>query len=374
MSQMTPTQSPPPSRLFIPGPIDVPADASEAQRLPMIGHRSREMDDLFGRVQTALRQVFRTDSRVYLLASSGSGLHEAAIRNCVRGAETDARVLCLVGGAFGDRWLDVARGCGRRALKLEIPWFQAFQPEEVQRAVVEAQRGGPVDAVCVIHNETSTGILNPVAEIAEAVRAVSPDTLILVDAVSSIAGAEVQCDDWGLDVCLTSSQKALAVPPGLALAAVSDRALERAERVAGRGWYFDFLNLEKYLLRGTTPATPAISLVRALEVQLTRILAEGLPNRWARHLTMRDHVLSVAPDLGMRPCADAAYRSPTVTTLSIPPGLAVPDLNAHLGHLDMEVGDGYGDQKGASFRVAHMGEMRIQDLDRLFGAIKVYLT
>ncbi len=363
-----------PARLFIPGPVDVPEDAQIAQLAPMIGHRSQAMDDLFAAVQGKLRDVFCTRERVYLLASSGTGLHEACIRNGVRAPETGAHVLFLVCGAFGQRWHDVGVGCGKTAIKVEKPWFQAFAPDEVRQAVADANQDGKLDAVCMVHNETSTGVLQPVAELAAAIRSVAPQALIFVDAVSSLAGAEVRMDDWGLDVCLTSSQKALATPPGLALAAVSDRTLERATQVTGRGWYFDFLNLEAYLLRGTTPATPAVATVQALNVQLDRILAEGLENRWARHITLRDYTRDTACALGFAPCIDIACASPTVTTLRNTRQVDVGQLNAHLAGDDMEIANGYGPEKGKSLRIGHMGEMNIQDLERLFGAVRVFLA
>lgn len=363
-----------PARLFIPGPIDVPQDALDAQLEPLIGHRSQEMDSLFARVQAKLRTVFCTGDRVYLVASSGTGMHEACIRNGVRAPETGGRVLCFVAGAFGQRWHNVAVGCGKQVLKKEIPWFQSFTPRDVRQAVAEANADGQLDAVCLVHNETSTGILLPLAELADAIRTAAPDTLIFVDAVSSLAGAEVRVADWQLDVCLTSSQKALAVPPGLALAAVSDRTLERAQDVTGRGWYFDFLNLEKYLCRNTTPATPAMSLVRALDVQLDRVLAEGLEPRWARHTGLRDYTLAQSRERGFEPCAAADYASPTVTTLRRSGGFDIDRLNEHLMQDGMELSNGYGSQRGLSFRIGHMGEMRISDLERLFASIDTFMA
>ncbi len=365
---------PPSARLFIPGPVDVPDDALAAQLIPMIGHRSQAMDDLFAAIQEKLRHVFCTQSRVYMLASSGTGLHEACIRNGIRAPETGARALFLVCGAFGQRWYQVALGCGKTAIKVEKPWFQSFEPEEVQKTVAEANQDGNLDAVCMVHNETSTGVLQPVEELADVICREAPQALVFVDAVSSLAGAEVRTDDWNLDVCLTSSQKALATPPGLALAAVSDRTLERASQVEGRGWYFDFLNLETYLLRGTTPATPAVATVQALNVQLDRILAEGLENRWARHSTLRDHTWDAAGSLGLQPCVEYVRSSPTVTTLRNTLRLDVGKLNSHLAQEDMEIANGYGTEKGKSIRIGHMGEMSIQDLERLFRAIGVFLA
>jgi aspartate aminotransferase-like enzyme len=212
-----------------------------------------------------------------------------------------------------------------------------------------------------------------VGEIAAAVRALSPDTFVLVDAVSSFGGTRLPFDEWGLDVMLTSSQKALAVPPGLAFAAVSDRVLSRAKTVKGRGWYLDFLNLEKYLLRSTTPATPAISLMRALGVQLDIIFAEGLDNRFARHHHLAERTRRWALDHGFNLMAEEGYASPTVTTVENTLNLDITDLNRFLDGQNMEISDGYGDYKGKAFRIAHMGEVTDADLDRLFAALEQYI-
>ncbi len=266
----------PPQRLFIPGPTDVLPAVLAAQTAPMIGHRSDEFEALFAKCEGQLQRLFETRSRVFIVVASGSGLQEAAIRNCVGG-----RVVCFVNGAFSQRWHDVAVGCDKQVTRVDVAWNTAVKPQVVAEALRKALAEGPVDAITVVHNETSTGVTSPVAEIAAAVRAVSPDTLVLVDAVSSFGGTRIPVDAWGIDVLLTSSQKALALPPGLSFCSASDRVLERAKQIKGRGWYFDFLNLEKSLQKNTTPATPAISLMRGLSLQLDLILAEGSEQRYA---------------------------------------------------------------------------------------------
>jgi aspartate aminotransferase-like enzyme len=226
--------------------------------------------------------------------------------------------------------------------------------------------------LAVVHNETSTGVENPIADIAAAAREVQPDLMILVDAVSSAAGVEIRTDAWGLDVLLTSSQKCFALPPGLAFAAVSDRAMARARTVPSRGWYFDFVVLEEYLKKDTTPATPAISLLFALDAQLDRILAEGLPARFARHARMAEAVQA----WGLEPfglLAAEGFRSKTMTALRNDRGVDVRALNAHLARWDMTVADGYGKLKGKSIRIAHMGEIQPGDLDILLTRIDEFL-
>lgn len=359
----------PPQRLFIPGPTDVRPEVLEAQTAPMIGHRTAEFEALFAKCEAQLQSLFFTDSRVYILASSGSGLQEAAIRNAVGG-----RVINFIAGAFGKRWHQVSAGCGKEAIPVNIEWNTAVKPQQVAAALEEALADGPVDAITVVHNETSTGVTSPVGEIAATVRAISPDTLVLVDAVSSFSGVKIPVDEWGLDLCLTASQKALALPPGLAFCAVSDRLLERAQSVEGRGWYFDFLNLEKYLQRSTTPATPALSLVRALSVQLDIIFEEGLENRFARHQRLAERTRRWATDNGFALMAEEGYRSPTVTHVANSRKIDIPALNAFLGERGMTLSNGYGEFKGKSMRIAHMGEVNDEDMERLFAAIEAYLA
>jgi predicted phosphoserine aminotransferase len=356
-------------RLFIPGPTDVAPEVLAAQTAPMIGHRSDEFEALFAKCEEQLRTLFYTNARVYIVAASGTGLQEAAIRNLVA-----RRVMCFVNGAFSQRWADVASGCDKEVVRVDIPWNTAVKPEQVTEALDKALAEGPVEAITVVHNETSTGVMSPIREIAAAVHNVSPETLVLIDAVSSFSGTRIETDAWGLDVVLTSSQKALAVPPGLALCAVSDRALAKAEMVKGRGWYFDFVRLEKALKKSTTPATPAISLMRSLSVQLDRIFAEGLDVRFARHARLAERTQRWAIANGFELMAEEGYRSHTLTTVTNTRGISVKHLNAYLARHDMEISNGYGDYKDKAFRIAHMGEVQEEDLDRLFTAIESYLA
>jgi predicted phosphoserine aminotransferase len=358
----------PPQRLFIPGPTDVLPEVLEAQSVPMIGHRSDEFEALFAKCEGQLQRLFETQSRVYIVVASGSGLQEAAIRNCVGG-----RVVCFVNGAFSQRWHDAAAGCDKQVTRVDVEWNTAVKPVIVAEALSKALAEGPVDAITVVHNETSTGVTSPVGAIAAVVRSISPGTLVLVDAVSSFGGTRIPVDEWGIDVLLTSSQKALALPPGLSFCSASDRVLERAKQVKGRGWYFDFLNLEKSLKKNTTPATPAISLMRALSVQLDRIFAEGIEQRYARHARLAQRTRAWALAEGFALMAEDGYRSPTVTTVTNTRQVDVEALNAYLGEEQMEISNGYGIYKDKAFRIAHMGEVNEADLDRLFAAIERYL-
>jgi predicted phosphoserine aminotransferase len=351
------------AHLFIPGPTDVHPDVLAAQAQPMIGHRSADFQTLFARIQPKLQQVFFTPSRVYISTSSGTGLQEAAIRNAVA-----SQVLCCVNGAFSQRWCEIATANGKEVARLDAEWGQAIKPETVNAALA----AGGFDALTIVHNETSTGVASPIQEIAALVRQRYPDVMILVDAVSSLGGVKLDFDNWGLDVLLTSSQKCLAVPPGLSFAAVSDRALEKARQVPNRGLYFDFVDLEKYLLKNQTPSTPAISLMWALDTALARMLAEGLETRFERHAQAAERVRAWALahfDL----FAEAGYRSQTVTCIKNTCGLDVKALNAHLRSKGMQIGEGYGTLKGSTFRIAHMGEIGLADVETLLAAVDEFI-
>jgi predicted phosphoserine aminotransferase len=352
------------SRMFVPGPVDVADEVLQAQTAPMLPHRSKEFEAIYRRAAEKAQQIFYTQYRVFLTASSGTGLQEAAIRNFVQ-----RRVLSVVNGAFADRWYEVAVSNGKDAEKLAFEWDTPASPERIADTV----RKGGFEALTIVHNETSTGMQNPVKEVAEAVRAVSPDTLILVDAVSSLGGAKIEMDAWGLDMVLTSSQKCLALPPGLGLGAVSDRAMEKAKTVENRGWYFDLVRMEKHRLKDSSPATPAMSLIFALDFQLDRILAEGLENRFARHSAMAKRVQDWAEAHDLSMYAPAGFRSQTVTTIKNERGINVSDLNAFLKQREMRIAGGYGPIKETTFRIAHMGETQMEDIEMLLAAMEEYL-
>ncbi len=351
--------------MFVPGPVDVDDEVLQAQARPMVPHRSKEFEAIFRQAAEKAKQIFLTRNRVLIATSSGTGLQEAAIRNFVQ-----RDVLACVNGAFAERWFDVAVSNGKQADKLEAAWDAPITPDLVTAALKKKS----YEAITIVHNETSTGLQNPVGEVAEAVRAVSPDTLILVDAVSSLSGAKIETDAWGLDMVLTSSQKCLALPPGLALCAVSDRAMDKAKSVEARGWYFDLLRMDKHRQKDSTPATPAMSLIYALDAQLDRILAEGVEARFARHSAMAERVQgwAEARDLGIY--APAGYRSQTVTTVRNERGWDIPALNGFLKQKDMRLANGYGALKNVTFRIAHMGEIQMSDVEELLAALEEFMT
>jgi predicted phosphoserine aminotransferase len=350
--------------MFVPGPVDVAPEVLAAQAKPMMPHRSKDFEEMFRRTAEKAQKLFFTQYRVFQGTSSGSGMQEAGIRNFVQ-----EQVLSCVNGAFADRWYKVAIANGKQADKIEVAWGQAITPE----LLADALKKKSYEAVTIVHNETSTGVENPVKELAKVVHEISPDTLVLVDAVSSLGGTKIEMDAWGIDFILTSSQKCLALPPGLSLAATSDRAMKKAETVTDRGWYFDLVLMEKHRLKDSTPMTPVMPLIYALDVQLDRILEEGLDNRFARHAAMSKRTQNWAIAHGMVPLASEGYRSKTVSTIKNTKAIDISALNKFLMTKGMRIANGYGDLKDKTFRIAHMGEITMSDVDSLLANMEEFM-
>jgi predicted phosphoserine aminotransferase len=353
-------------KLFIPGPIEVRQEVLDAQAKPMIGHRSADFEALYASVQPKLRKLFYTSKRVYVSTSSGTGLWEAASRNVVR---DDKKILHLVNGAFSERWADVSKVNGKQVDVISAEWGKAVKPEQLE----EALKKQAYDAVAIVLNETSTGVKNPLEEFVPIIKKY-PETLILVDAVSIFGGYKIDFEGLDLDFVLTSTQKAMALPPGLSFAAGSDRVLERAKQVPYRGYYFDLIELEKFLVKNNTPSTPNISLMFATDVELDHILAEGLEARFERHQKMAQMTRDWALEMGYGLFAEEGYRSPTVTTVANTRNTDVKALNKYLATKGLTLSDGYGKLKDNTFRIAHMGDLMPEDMEELFAAVGEFLN
>jgi aspartate aminotransferase-like enzyme len=346
-------------KLFIPGPTHVRDEILQAQTAPMIGHRSKDYSALQAEVTPKLQKLLYTQQRVYLYASSSSGVMEGSVRQA-----STRRVLCTVCGAFTKRWHQMTVASGIPCDKLEVPMGQAITPTLVDEALAQAD----YDAITLCHNETSTGVMNPIAEISAMIHDKYPEVLILVDAVSSMAGTKIEFDAWGLDVCLAGVQKCFALPPGLTVCAVSDRARQRALEVPNRGLYFAYSEMDKKYETSQTPATPAISLIQALNKQMDDILVEGLENRWARHIEMAEMVRDWARK-NFALYGDERYLSNTVTNVENTRGISVAGLNQDLALRGAMISNGYGDLKEKCFRIAHMGDLQVSDIQWLLAQI-----
>jgi aspartate aminotransferase-like enzyme len=353
------------SPMFVPGPVDVAPEVLAAQAKPMIPHRSKDFEALFKRTEEKAKKVFYTQSRVFQGTHSGSGMQEAGMRNFVQDT-----VLCVINGAFAERWYQVAVCNGKQADRLEVEWGMVVTPDRLADALKKKH----YEAVAIIHNETSTGAENPVKDLAAVTHEVSPDTLVMVDAVSSLGGTLVDMDGWGIDYLLTSSQKCFALPPGLSLSSANDRAMKKAESVTNRGWYFDLVLMEKHRLKDSTPMTPVMPLIYALDVGLDRMLAEGLENRFARHAAMAKRTQSWAIEHGMNPMTPEPYRSKTVSTLQNSHGWDVAALNKFLSQRGMRIANGYGIWKDKTIRIAHMGEIQMSDVETLLAAFEEFMA
>ncbi|MFO8037324.1 MAG: alanine--glyoxylate aminotransferase family protein [Anaerolineales bacterium] len=346
-------------KLFIPGPTHVDDEILEAMAMPMIGHRDSLYSDLHGAVVAKLQKFLHTDDRIYLSTSSSTGMMEGALRNCVK-----KKALMTNCGAFSRRWAQIAEANGKDIEVIEVEWGNAITPEMVDEYLAK----GGFDTLCITHNETSTGIMNPLEEIGKLVKEKYPDVLVLVDAVSSMAGVDIDVDEWGLDVVLAGVQKAFALPPGLCVVTVSDAALERSKGVENKGYYFDFEVFEKKAVKDQTPATPCISIINALNVQMNRIFEEGPENRFQRHLDMAEHVRDWARE-HFELYSDENYLSNTVTNVHNTQGIDVVKLNGELAKRGAMISNGYGDLKGTCFRIAHMGDLQLKDVTWLIDQI-----
>ncbi|HEY9449915.1 MAG TPA: alanine--glyoxylate aminotransferase family protein [Gemmatimonadaceae bacterium] len=344
-------------RFFLPGPTEVRSEVLAGMLRPMIPHRGAEFERLFSRLQAMLRVVFRTSRPVFICPASATGLMEAAVRCAPPGA-----ILSLVNGAFSARFADIATACDRDTDVAECPWGGVLALEDVERRLASRQYA----AVTVVHSETSTGALTDVRAVAALAH--RHGALCLVDSVSGVAGAPLYTDEWELDLVLTGSQKALALPPGLAFGVASKAYMRHASLAPARGRYFDIAEYERYAARNETPTTPALSLLYALDVQLASIAAEGMEARWARHAAMAAETWKWAEacvdrnsaELGI--LAPAGARSPTVSAIVLPERLQGPDVVAAVAKRGFTIGAGYGKLRNRTIRVGHMGDHNVDTL------------
>ena len=347
-------------KLFIPGPVEVSEATFRAMCAPMIGHRSADFKSLYAGIHPRLQTLFGTARPVFLSTSSAWGVMEAAIRNLTRG-----KVLNCMCGAFSDKWLDVTRRCGREAVPLQVPWGEPILPE----MIVEKLAAGGFEAITLIHNETSCGLRNPLPEIAEAMRGF-PEVSFIVDVVSSFSTERIPMDEFGIDVLLTGTQKALALPPGLALFSVSQKAMDRAQGVEGKGYYFDFTEFEKNQREDMTPSTPVIPLIFALRAKLAEIFDEGLEERYARHHRLNRLVHEWVRERGFEFFARDGYRSVSLTCVKNNLGVDVASWIRRLRERHGCVIDGgYGKLKGATFRISNMGDETEETIHGLLEAL-----
>ena len=351
-------------KLHIPGPVEVSEKTLQAFRSPMIGHRGQGFKDLYAKIQPQLQQLFFTNRLVYLSTSSAWGVMEGAIRNLVA-----KKVLCCMCGAFSDKWLDVSRKCGKEADALQVDWGSPIRPEQIDAKLASGQ----FDALTLIHNETSTGVMSPLNEIAK-LKKKYPDVMFIVDSVSSLSATRIPFDELGIDVLLAGTQKAFALPPGLAVFTTSAAALERAEKMKDRGYYFDFLEFQKNAEQNMTPSTPSIGHVYALASKLDDIFAEGLEKRFLRHATLAQLTRKWAERHGFTLFPEKGFESLTLTCVNngARPGgrtIDVAKLQKLVKDRGFLIDGGYGKIKGTTFRISSMGDETEASMNQLYAAL-----
>jgi aspartate aminotransferase-like enzyme len=344
---------------FFPGPTEVRSEVLQEMTRPMIPHRGAAFETMFARMQDSLRTVFGTERPVYVSSSSATGLMEAAVRCAPAG-----RVLSIVNGAFSARFSAIVKACARESDVIDVPWGETVDLD----LLAEKLRATRYAAVTVVHSETSTGALTDVRTVTRLAH--ENGAVCLVDSVTGVGGAELRFDEWELDFALTGSQKALAMPPGLAFASATSAFIEQAKSQPGRGLYFDLVEFDAYAAKNQTPNTPAIPLFFAAELQLAAIAAETMPVRWARHAAMAARTYAWVDALAakhgdeLRVLATAGKRSPSVTSVTLPERLKSAAVLKAVKERGFTIGSGYGKNKDTSIRIGHMGDHTLEGLNR----------
>lgn len=348
-------------KLFIPGPVEVDQDVLDQMARPLIGHRTKEASELQRSISDKLKKLFYTNNEILLSTSSGTGLMEGAVRSCTR-----KRAAVFSTGAFGNKWYEIAIANG-----IEADLYQSEPGKPITADIVEkALDTGKYDLITLTHNETSTGVMNPVSEISKVIEKYE-DIVYCLDTVSSAGGVKIPVDEWGVDICIASTQKALGVPPGMSLCTISKKALEAAKTVKNRGFYFDLLKLHEAIIKKDYqyPSTPSISHMYALDYQLDKIFEEGLENRYARHEEMANYVRTWAKK-HFELFADENYASITLTNVKNSSNIDVSSLVSELDDRGYLISNGYGILKNKAFRIGHMAETRLDDIKELLGVIE----
>jgi aspartate aminotransferase-like enzyme len=346
--------------LRIPGPTPLPDRVRDASARQMVNHRGPEFRELITRVTKRLQTAFATENDLLILTASGTGAMESVIVNHLSPGD---RVLAVSIGSFGDRFAKIASTYGAEVTKMDVEWGRAADPDEVAQALrTMASDGRPARAILLTHNETSTGVENPLHELAAVTHEVSPDTLILIDAISGLGAVPFETDKWGLDVVATGSQKSWMSPPGLAMVSVGQRAWDAAESARMPRFYFDLGKARKYLGTGETPWTPAVGVLFAMDEALDMLEAEGYPQIFARHASCAAAAQTGLQALGYRLFADPAHASKTVTSAWMPEGAEWSALNKEMRSRGLVVAGGQDRLAGQIMRIGHLGDVTVEDV------------
>ena len=349
-------------KLFTPGPVHVPERVLKEMAKPNDTHRSKPYSEMHQMATEGLKKLLYTKNECLIFTSSATGIMEACVRNLVK---NDEKALFLSIGAFGDRWYDIGVTNGKNSIKEGVEWGNAITPEFAQKALSKAKYA----VVFIQANETSTGVYNPINEVAPIIK--DSGALLCVDATSSMAGVKVEVDKLGIDVCLASVQKCFALPPGLAVCSVSEAAFEKANQVKNRGLYFDFIQLKKRNTKHQTPTTPPIPQIRGLAAQLDYILnEEGLEKRFERHEQLGKYTREWAKSMNLEMLPEKRYESNTVSTIKNSLDLDIPKMISMLLGEGYRIVNGYGNLVNITFRIGHMGEIQLKDLEKMLKVLR----
>ena len=351
-------------KLHIPGPVEVSNKTFEAFRTPMIGHRSQDFKDLYDSVMPNLQKLLFTERLVYLGTASAWGIMEGALRNLV-----SKGVLNCMKGAFSDKWYDVSKRCGKNAEALQVDWGSPIVPEQIDERLAT----GKFDAITLVHNETSTGVMSPIYEIAK-LKEKYPDVMFIVDSVTSMTGVKIEFDKLGIDLLLAGSQKAFALPPGFSVFTASQAALERATTINDRGYYFDLIEFQKNAEKSMTPSTPSIGHIYALKSKLEDFMEEGLTKRFERHSNLSKMTRDWATNQGFTIFPEAGYESSTLTCVnngakSGGREVDVAKLQGLMKERGILIDGGYGKLKGKTFRLSSMGDETKETMESLYSLL-----
>ena len=339
-------------KLFIPGPTHVSDEILESFSTPQIGHRTPEISELISYIVKGIQKVLYTSNHIYLVSHPATGLWEMAIRNSVKN-----KVLHCVNGAFSKKWVKVSHEIGVEYDVLEYDWGNGIQAEDIEKKL----NADNYDAVALVHNETSTGAMSDIGAIGEVLKKF-PNTYLLVDAVSSMAGVKIDVDAIGVDFILSSTQKAWGLPAGFSIAAVSNRLIDRSKEIKNKGYILNVETYEKYYSKNQTPYTPSIPHLFGFKKVLDIIFEEGLEIRWQRHKEMAKLVRNWALSMGQSLYAEKSCLSDTVTSINNDINWDINAINDRLLNKGFRMDRGYGDLKGKVFRIPHMGNIYSEDL------------
>lgn len=342
--------------LRVPGPTPIPDEVLEAQSTPMIDHRGAEFESMLREISAGVAKLISTSGEVFLITGSGSGALEAAIVNTLSPGD---RVLAVTIGSFGDRFAKIAEIFGASVDRFEIEWGRPAEPAALASHLAANTKYA---AVLITHNETSTGVTNPLRDLAAVVHAARGEPLLLVDGISGLGAMPFEMDAWGIDLVVSASQKAWMASPGIAIAAVGPRAKAAAKTATMPRFYWDFAEARRWAAKGQTPWTPAVSVLYGLQVGVRRLLEEGRERTWARHGAIAAGVQAGLEALGLQLVAPAGYRSHTVTAAWLPEGLEWGPFNAAMRAKGLIVAGGQERMAGKILRFGHMGDVSIDEM------------